>query len=67
MSNVTPFPIQPAAAQRVEDAYLTAWTDYYTSCRSTMDRQNSVRLADAHVAYLKKRDEQVAAAMQEPA
>lgn len=71
MSNIIAFSPKQAAACRVESEYVTAWSDYYAACRSTMDRQHAINLADSHVAYLKKRDAEVLAgvakAMGEPA
>ncbi len=65
MSNVLAFSPKQAAAIRVESAYVTAWSDYYASCRSTMDRQTAMDLADTHVKYLKKRDAEILAGVAE--
>lgn len=59
MVTVLAFPPLRTAATRAEPEYVTAWSDYYRAVRSTMERDRAMQMADAHVAYLKKRDAEI--------
>lgn len=61
MSNVIEMPLDRAAVTRIEGGYQTEWSNMYSAQRSLVDRQTAIELADAHVAYLKKRDADVLA------
>ncbi|TXH85503.1 MAG: hypothetical protein E6Q77_00315 [Rhizobium sp.] len=59
MSKVTPCPLREAAALRQRGGYTTEWSAYYGASRSLVDKATAVNLADAHVAYLQKRDAEI--------
>lgn len=50
-----------AEPRGIPEGYDTPWRDYYRSMRSMMDRDTAMRLADQHVKYLQKRDEEILA------
>lgn len=62
MSNIIEM-MRPVALTRPTDEYDTPWRDYYRSMRAMMDRDTAMRLADQHVRYLQRRDEEILAAV----
>ncbi|MGM5018693.1 hypothetical protein [Tardiphaga sp. 367_B4_N1_1] len=60
MSNIIEI-VRTATPSRPSDEYDTPWRDYYRSMRSMMDRDTAMRLADQHIAYLRKRDAEILA------
>lgn len=70
MSNVIALTLRADAIRRAADGYDDAWNAYFRSVYRAFDRETAMRMADSHVAYMKRRDDSilatVAAEMAEP-
>lgn len=60
-SNVVELSLSREAAMRIEGGYQEEWSRYYGASRRLVDREAAIGLADAHVAYLKKRAAEILA------